>query len=77
MLERALVRFVDATLSDDLAGARAAFADAQAHGLAEAGLEAEVWAAIELRAARGLPDDLDDEARADEVLRRLPRGVAR
>lgn len=76
-LERALTRFVDATLlHDDLAGARAAYADAQAHGLVEAGFAAELWAAVELRAAQSLPDNLDDERMADAVLRGLPRGVS-
>lgn len=75
LLEQALDRFVDATLlHDDLPAARLAFADAQAHGLAEVGREAELWAALELRASAALPDDLDDEDQADAVLRRMPRG---
>lgn len=69
------MRFVDATLlHDDLPAARVAFADAQAHGLAEIGREAELWAALELRAAAALPEDLEDEGRADAVLRRLGLG---
>lgn len=74
-LDGALRRFVDATMRDDLPGARVAFADAQAHGLREAGLEAELWAAVELRAAAALPDDLTNDAVADAVLRALHRGV--
>lgn len=77
-LERALTRFVDATLHDDLDAARLAYADAQAHGLAEAGREAELWAALELRAASALPDDLDvdPEDRARRGKHRLPRGAS-
>lgn len=76
-LERALDRFVNATLlHDDLDAALAAFADAQAHGLEEAGLEAELWAAVELRVVQALPDDVDDAREAEALLRRLRRGAS-
>lgn len=68
-LERAIEQFVDAAMTGDWTQARHAFADAQAHALLPVGHDAELWAALERRAAMALPDDLDDHQKAERLLR--------
>jgi len=63
MRERALDAFVDAVMVGDDAGARLAFADAQAFGLQHVRTEAQLWAELERQAAERLPADLDEEPR--------------
>lgn len=48
-LDHDLERFVDAAITGDTTTARLAFADAQAHDLQAAGLDAHVWVATELQ----------------------------
>lgn len=66
-LERVLVGFVDAVMTGDLDVARLRFADAQALGLEEVRTPAALWAELERRAARALPD----EPRAEKAERLL------
>lgn len=66
-LEQVLIGFVDAVMTGDLDQARLRFADAQALGLEDVRSPAQLWAELERRAARRLPD----EPRAEKAERLL------